>query len=208
MSAMPPPGTRRRPGWRQPLLAALIVFGAFALGVLLFVLLWLDERSGRDFYRAPVAPPTSDAPVFAPLPAPMPADQNPFGASGMGRPEEIERPPPRIIEEVAPPPPARPAEPARPAAVASREPVPIETPAPRYPAQAMRRGESGTVLVRIQIGPDGVPTDASIERSSRSRTLDRAALDTVKRWRFRPAQGADGPVAGSVVVPIDFRLDR
>ena len=206
MSTMSPRAVRP-PAWRQLLVAALIVFGAFLVGMLLFLLLWLDRRSDREFYKAPV-PPTSAAQVFEPLPAPMPAEEAEGGASGMGRPEEIERPPPRVVERAAPPPPEDIAPAERPTAGATRMPVPLETPAPRYPSQALRRGETGTVMVRIHLGADGVPTGATVERSSRSRALDRAALDAVQRWRFRPAQDESGPIPGSVVVPIDFQLDR
>ena len=63
-------------------------------------------------------------------------------------------------------------------------------------------------MVRIEVGPDGVPTATSIVQSSQSRALDRAALDAVKRWRFRPAIVDGQPAVGSVVVPIEFNLDR
>ncbi|HEY4555317.1 MAG TPA: energy transducer TonB, partial [Lysobacter sp.] len=79
--------------------------------------------------------------------------------------------------------------------------------APRYPAQALRRGEQGTVMVRADIGPDGVPTSVSLVAGSGSRHLDRAAQDAVRRWRFTPATVDGRPTVGSVVVPIEFTRD-
>lgn len=188
----------------------LIVAAAFALGLLLFALLWSRQRRDTGFYRATEVAPTSQAPVFAPLPAPMPAAQG-DGASGLPEADEraaMERP--RIVER-APPPPAE-AVPAGPAAAnaASKSiasnPVPLSMPAPRYPRTALRRRESGTVRVRVEVGADGTPTATSVVESSQSRDLDRAALEAVRRWRFQPAVAGGRPVAGSVVVPIDFRL--
>ena len=93
--------------------------------------------------------------------------------------------------------------------MASSQPQPIagQTPAPRYPPQALRRGERGTVMVRVEIGPDGVPGAVSVANSSGSRLLDRAAVDAVRRWRFRPAQANGRPTVGSVLVPISFTPD-
>lgn len=206
MSASPSHiGDSRRPAWRPAYTALLIIAAAFALGLLLFLVLWLQRDRG-EFYRAPV-PPTSESPVFAPLPAPLPAGST--GASGLPEPDEnapvAERP--RIIERT-PPPAAAPAPrpEAAPPAVADATPVPISSPAPRYPRAALRRRQTGTVQVRVDVGPDGVPTSTSIVASSNSRDLDRAAVEAVRRWRFRPAQSDGHPVAGSVVVPISFTL--
>lgn len=220
MSASPPhnDGTIRPPlprhaaaehAWRPSRTALLIAGAAFAFGLLLFLLLWLDQRSNTDFYRAPVAP-TSQAPSFDPLPAPLPAGES-GAASGMQEPGEValgERP--QLIEQAPPLPPVAPPAPraADPALAGRGSPVPVSSPAPRYPPQAMRRGESGTVLVRVDVGPDGVPTSTSLVQSSNSRLLDKAALDAVRRWRFRPAVVDGRPTVGSVVVPIEFNLDR
>jgi protein TonB len=186
-------------------MALLIAAGAFALGLLLFLLLWLDQRNNQDFYRAPVAP-TSQVQVFEPLPVPLPAGQSPSGASGMEAPDEealAERP---QIMEAPRAPEASPPSPVARANVASSNPVPVSSPAPRYPPQALRRRESGKVLVRVDVGPDGVPTATSVVESSNSRSLDKAAQDAVQRWRFRPAMVDGRPSAGSVVVPIEFNL--
>ena len=39
-------------------------------------------------------------------------------------------------------------------------------------------------------------------------TLDRAATEAVKRWRFRPAMQGGQPVSGEVQVPITFNAER
>lgn len=211
MSAMPPhaQGRSRMPGWMPSRTALLFAAGAFAIGLLLFLLLWLEQRNDKEFFRAPVAR-GPDVPQFEPLPAPLPAGTDISDRLEQAR-EQVaaEEEAARIVEEAAPVPVAPPAAPAPPAAARpDRAPVLVSSPTPRYPGQAWRRRESGTVLVRVDVGPDGVPTSTSLVQSSRSRSLDKAALDAVRRWRFEPAMANGRPVVASVVVPIEFNLDR
>lgn len=56
-------------------------------------------------------------------------------------------------------------------------------------------GESGQVWIDVQVGADGVVRDVRITKSSGSSTLDQAALDTVRRWRFKPATVDGTPVS-------------
>lgn len=212
MSAMPPQARHRSrlPDWMPSRTALLLAAAAFAIGLLLFLLLWLEQRNDKEFFRAPVARGT-DAPQFDPLPAPLPAGTDISGDLEQAREQaaEDEAEAPRIVEEAPSTPAAPPAAPEPPPAMATdRAPVLVSSPSPRYPAQAWRRRESGTVLVRVDIGPDGVPTSTSLAQSSRSRSLDKAALDAVRRWRFEPAMAGGRPVVASVVVPIEFNLDR
>ena len=62
----------------------------------------------------------------------------------------------------------------------------VSTPAPRYPADALRSGTSGEVLVEITVGTDGSVTNARVLRATPSRVFDREALNAVKRWKFEP----------------------
>lgn len=208
MSALPPQPAahhaRRGLTWRGPALVA----GAIALGLLLFFLLWWRDRHASGFYQPPVAPEPAAGQAYEPLPAPLPAGEAAGNASGMGREDTATASAPH------PPAPARAPEPVRPqpgpgpqvAAGPGSDPVPLVRPAPRYPPDALRNQESGTVVLRIAVGADGAPTAVDIVRSSRSRSLDRAASEAVRQWRFRPAQHNGQPVPGSVQVPVTFNL--
>lgn len=193
------------PWFRLSARAGGLIAAAVALGALLFLALWLDQRGDRDFYRPGVAPPNATGQAFEPLPAPPVAGSQ--GASDMVRPDpELAR----AADSAAPrpvPPPAPVGVP-NPVPPATSAPVPIATPAPRYPAAALRRGESGEVLLRIEVDPDGLPHAMDIVRSSGSRDLDRAALVAARSWRFRPALRAGQPVTASVEVPISFDSRR
>lgn len=81
-----------------------------------------------------------------------------------------------------------------------------DNPLPHYPTLARRRGIEGTVTLEVRVRADGLPERVAIAHSSGSGLLDAAALEAVRRWRFRPARRAGEPVDGDVTVPITFRL--
>ncbi len=196
-----------------------VVAAGFGLGFLLFFLLWLDQRNNGDFYRPERADDGPAGQVFEPLPTPQ-NDNDGRSASGLSEaaqdiamaPRPAPPPPvaaPRPREAETPTQAAR-ADAPRPAqALApSSVPQPISRTQPKYPAEAMRRNETGTVVVRVEVDTDGTPKDISIARSSRSRSLDRAAMGAVRQWRFRPAQRDGQAIVASVDVPFDFSLQE
>ncbi len=215
MSVPPTSAPSRQPWLGLSRRAWLIAALAFGIGLVLFLLLWAGDR-GNDFYRAGPRQESAAGQQFEPLPAPLPAGEPDDNASGMQPPGQGEQTFPQIVEEALPPLPAPPpiAAPATPPAPSTATmapgdmPIPLESPAPRYPPQALRRGESGTVLLRVHVGPDGVPYAVDLVQSSHSRLLDRAASEAVRRWRFLPAQRNGRPVSGIVEVPIAFDARR
>lgn len=65
-------------------------------------------------------------------------------------------------------------------------------PWPEYPAAALRRGESGTVTVRLRVTPAGEVSEARVDTSSGWRSLDEAATTTIRRrWSFPPGAPRD-----------------
>ncbi|PSD11174.1 energy transducer TonB, partial [Stenotrophomonas maltophilia] len=87
------------------------------------------------------------------------------------------------------------------------QPMPIagQSPPPAYPAAALRAGETGSVVVRVDVDATGYPNNVTVIQRSGSRELDRAATDAVRRWRFTPAQSNGQAVPGSIEVPFDFK---
>ncbi len=206
----------------HPLLTSLLsprnlkVLGiAFGAGLLLFLMLWLDQRNDTEFFRASGT--GANAGEDAGLPAPLPADvaSDDQNASGLTLPPAGQRSSlpsgqqPRLIEPVAPAAPSQP-----PSATASASaptmaggntsPVPISRPAPSYPREALRRGVGGTVRVQVTVAADGSVERMEVAASSGNRHLDRAAMDAVRRWRFTPALRNGQPVSATVVIPVDF----
>lgn len=82
--------------------------------------------------------------------------------------------------------------------------VQIEVPArANYSMTARDRRLQGEVLVQATVGADGRAHDLRIARSSGSRHLDFAALQTVKRTRFVALDVEQGM---AVNVPVQFNL--
>ncbi|WP_290890703.1 energy transducer TonB [Arenimonas sp.] len=80
-------------------------------------------------------------------------------------------------------------------------------PPPRYPRQALRNGDTGTVVLRVLVDAQGWPKEVEIETSSGHRELDRAARTQVlSKWRFHPATRQGRPIPAYALVPIGFNL--
>ncbi len=82
-----------------------------------------------------------------------------------------------------------------------------ETPLPTYPMSARRKGHEGTVVVRLVLAEDGSPKSAEVIGSSGDTALDEAAVETLKRWRLKPARRHGLPTESSIDVPIRFILN-
>lgn len=91
----------------------------------------------------------------------------------------------------------------------STPPAPLggsSTPRPPYPELARKRGQEGTVNIRCQVDAQGNVTAVAIAKSSGFKLLDDAALKTVGKWKFRAGSKDGASVAGTVVVPVQFKL--
>lgn len=206
-----PPSGRRKSVFGLAPRAWLYVAIAFAIGIGLFLLIWARQRGTDDFYRADTSRQSATGEVFEPLPQP---DSGDAALEATPPAADDAAPSARIVETRPPPPPPGPTVPTQPAAPAGpvagqagtmdSPPVPVSRPSPEYPRAALRRHESGNVLLRVHVGPDGVPQAVDLISGSGSRHLDRAATDAVRKWRFRPAMRAGEPVSGVVQVPISF----
>lgn len=81
-----------------------------------------------------------------------------------------------------------------------------ENPPPQYPAEAYRARIEGTTVLRVGVRSDGAVEFVEVARSSGHRVLDDAAVDGVRRWRFKPGH-RDGHAASFVLrLPIVFAL--
>jgi TonB family protein len=76
---------------------------------------------------------------------------------------------------------------------------------PRYTGAAGKAGIDGSVTISLVVGADGVPRDLRIVRSL-DPGLDQNALDTVRKWRFQPAQKDGQPVAVYSTIEVSFHL--
>ncbi|MXP25049.1 TonB family protein [Altererythrobacter indicus] len=84
----------------------------------------------------------------------------------------------------------------------------LNNPGPSYPYLSRKAKEQGVVLLRVLVSADGRAETLKVEKTSGFDRLDKAALATVKKWRFVPASQAGKPRQAWVLVPITFSLDR
>lgn len=79
--------------------------------------------------------------------------------------------------------------------------------APTYPAQALARGQSGEVRVRVTVDTDGRVTDVLVLSASPPGVFDQAAVKAVRKWRFEPVIKDGRAVEASVATTILFQPD-
>lgn len=233
-AAAPAPGSRRRIGprgiWGGAVAFALVAHAGFFAATALNrgqtrlyeaappVQVYLDltpRPTARRSAPAAAEPRTETAPrPEAPPSRPLPFTPRPSQA--------VAPPPPSVtplpVQAAAPPAPApAPAQAAAPAPAA--EPAARSTPSPefqrrvlaalekvrRYPPAARARREEGVVVLSFTLNRAGKVLGVSVQTSSGSPTLDRAALETVRRASLPrvPEEFAD-PLR--LTLPVEYSL--
>ena len=84
-------------------------------------------------------------------------------------------------------------------------PKPIIFVDPTYPEQARKENLSVSLLVKMVVDENGVPTNVVVGKPQ-GNGFDEAAIAAVKRWRFEPAMRDGKPVPVIVQTVVDFRL--
>ncbi len=85
------------------------------------------------------------------------------------------------------------------------DPAYLHNPAPAYPALSKRNRETGTVLLLVNVSPEGDATTVTLHKSSGYDRLDQAAIQAVTRWRFVPGMRGQSAISATVIVPISFK---
>ena len=75
---------------------------------------------------------------------------------------------------------------------------------PQYPAQARQAHIQGTVILQAVIGKDG--TVQSLHVLSGHPMLTQAAMDAVRRWRYKPYYLNGEPVEADTQINVNFTL--
>jgi protein TonB len=86
-------------------------------------------------------------------------------------------------------------------------PVIVREVKPNYTSEAMRARIQGVVTMEAVVMPDGSVGDVHVVRSLDSQFgLDKEAVNTIKKWRFKPGMRLGQPVPVLVVVEMSFTL--
>jgi len=206
----------RKPGTPRYWILGVV---AVALVGLHFAAAWYADRAARIDAVKPqkntlaielVRPPNPEPKVEPPPPPPPPKRSNkappPIQPAAVVPSEAPVAAPVETVAAVAP------AEPAPPPSPAPVKPAfggigYKNNPEPEYPAQAVRQGLQGTVILRVRVLADGSADSVEVLKTSGKRILDDAAIATVQRWQFAPSTRGDEPIDGFATVPIEFKLD-
>ena len=88
-----------------------------------------------------------------------------------------------------------------------RMPIPVRQPKPRYPMSARRMGQSGQVLLRLFVDPEGAVREVNVVRAEPSGIFEDAAVEAARKWRFEPAVSRGVAVGMWMTLPVRFALD-
>ncbi len=104
---------------------------------------------------------------------------------------------------------SRPAEPSRPGVYrvggGVSTPALLEKTEPEYTEQARAARFQGTVLLYVEIEPDGRARNIKVQRSL-GLGLDEKAVEAVSKWKFKPGQKDGVPVTVQATIEVNFRL--
>ena len=76
---------------------------------------------------------------------------------------------------------------------------------PEYSEEARKAKYSGSVMLSIVVGTDGLASDVQVVKSL-GMGLDEKAIEAVKKWRFKPGLNKGVPVRVKAQIEVNFRL--
>lgn len=79
---------------------------------------------------------------------------------------------------------------------------------PRYPVEALRKGEQGRVVLNVHVDATGKVTKVDVDQAKTTAAADlqAAAVEAAEGWRFKPGEENGKAVAGWITVPVIFSL--
>ena len=85
-------------------------------------------------------------------------------------------------------------------------PVPLTPIRPKYPEIAQEAGIEGTVFIQAFIDKQGRVIETTIIKGIPNTGLDEAAIDAIRKTRFRPARQRERAVGVWISIPVNFKL--
>ena len=87
-------------------------------------------------------------------------------------------------------------------------PVPVNRLPPQYPSALLKKGIGGKVIVTCVIDAAGNLSSTRIKQSSGHPELDKAAINAVSRWKFKPATRGGKKFKATCNVPFTFQVKK
>ncbi len=85
-------------------------------------------------------------------------------------------------------------------------PQPLTPIRPKYPEIAQEAGIEGTVIVQVFVDKKGRVKETLILKGIPNTGLDEAAIEAIRKTRFRPAKQRERAVGVWISIPVNFRL--
>ena len=85
-------------------------------------------------------------------------------------------------------------------------PVPLTPIRPKYPEIAQEAGIEGTVFIQAFIDRQGRVIETTIIKGIPNTGLDEAAIEAIRKTRFRPARQRERAVGVWISIPVNFKL--
>ena len=85
-------------------------------------------------------------------------------------------------------------------------PVPLTPIRPKYPEIAQEAGIEGTVFIQAFIDKQGRVIETTIIKGIPNTGLDEAAIEAIRKTRFRPAKQRERAVGVWISIPVNFKL--
>jgi len=76
----------------------------------------------------------------------------------------------------------------------------------KYPEIARKAGVEGTVFVQVLVDVKGQVVDTRVVKSLGNNGCDEAAIDAIKKVKWKPAMQRDRPVKVWISIPVRFKL--
>ncbi len=85
-------------------------------------------------------------------------------------------------------------------------PKPLTPISPKYPEIAQEAGIEGTVIIQAFIDEKGRVKETVVLRGIPNTGLDEAAMEAIRKTRFKPAKQRDRAVGVWISIPVNFKL--
>jgi protein TonB len=85
-------------------------------------------------------------------------------------------------------------------------PKPLTPINPIYPEIAQEAGIEGTVIIKAFIDEKGRVLETLVLKGIPNTGLDEAAMEAIRKTRFKPAKQRDRPVGVWISIPVNFKL--
>jgi TonB family protein len=81
---------------------------------------------------------------------------------------------------------------------------------PRYPVEAIKKGQQGTVVLDVTVDATGKVTGVQVDQKGTDAPveLQTVAIAAARHWKFNPGRNNGKALGGMIQVPVNFSLNR